>query len=344
MNKTPQHRRDGQTGGGKVVRTVQLVAGDLPPPPNLAASGQVPRRTFGKTDVIVSALGLGGSAFASAQSKREAIRIVHEAVAEGITFMDNAWDYHEGRSETWMGEALKGRRDQVFLMTKVCSHGRNKRVALQQLEDSLRRLQTDYLDLWQIHEVVYDNDPDLHFAPGGAIEALLQAKDQGKVKFLGFTGHKSPALHQRMLSSGFPFDAVQMPLSGFDANFRSFERDVLPLLLMRGIAPIGMKSLNGTADAVKRKVISAEEALRYAMSLPVTTTVSGMDSRSVLRKNLAIARRFQPMTPEEKNAYRRKCAATAADGRFELYKVSVHFDGGEGRKQHGFLDDKQLVA
>jgi len=258
--------------------------------------------------------------------------------------MDNAWDYHDGRSETWMGEALKGRRDQVFLMTKLCSHGRNKRVALRQLEDSLRRLRTDHLDLWQIHEVVYDNDPDLHFAPGGAIEALLQAKEEGKVKFLGFTGHKSPALHQRMLSSGFPFDAVQMPLSGFDANFRSFECEVLPLLVMRGIAPIGMKSLNGTAEAVKQHVISAEEALRYAMSLPVVTTVSGMDSLRVLRKNLAIARRLQPMTLEEKNAYRRKCAAAAADGRFELYKVSVYFDGGEGRRQHGFPDHKHLVA
>jgi len=243
-----------------------------------------------------------------------------------------------------MGEALKGRRDQVFLMTKVCSHGRDKRVALRQLEDSLRRLRTDHLDLWQIHEVVYDNDPDLHFAPGGAIEALMQARDQGKVRFLGFTGHKSPALHQRMLSSGFPFDAVQMPLSGFDANFRSFEREVLPLLLMRGMAPIGMKSLNGTAEAVKRGVITAEEALRYAMSLPVTTTVSGMDSLRVLRKNLAVARQFTPMTVLEKNTYREKCAVAAADGRFELYKVSVYFDGAEGRKQHGFLNDKQLAA
>lgn len=320
------------------------LVGDQPPPPNLAAKGEVPRRRFGRTDVVVSAMALGGSSFASAPSKREAIRIVHEAVDNGITFMDNAWDYHDGRSEEWMGEALQGRRDEVFLMTKVCSHGRDRKVALRQLEQSLRRLRTDYLDLWQIHEVVYDSDPTLHFAPGGAIEALQAARDAGKVRFVGFTGHKSPALHQEMLAHGFPFDAVQLPLSGFDACFRSFEREVLPLLLMRGIAPIGMKSLNGTAEAVKRGVVTAEEAIRYAMSLPVATTVSGMDSLKVLRKNLALARNFTPMTAREKAAYRQKCASHAVDGRFELYKVSVYFDGTEGRRQHGFPSDHKLCA
>lgn len=319
-------------------------AGDKAPPDNLAGSGEVPRRKFGSTDVVVSAMGLGGSAFASAPTKTESIRIVHEAVDGGITFMDNAWDYHDGRSEELMGEALKGRRDRVFLMTKVCSHGRDKKVALKQLEDSLRRLRTDYLDLWQIHEVVYENDPDLHFAPNGAVEALAQAKEQGKVRFVGFTGHKSPTLHQRMLAYGFPFDAVQLPLSGFDAGFRSFEREVLPLLLMRGMAPIGMKSLNGTAEAVKKGVVTAEEAIRYAMSLPVTTTVSGMDSLAVLRKNLRIARNFVPMTVKEKDAFRKKCAPQGADGRFELYKVSVYFDGAEGRKQHCFPTDQKLAG
>lgn len=316
--------------------------GDRDPPENLAEKGEVPRRRFGITNVIVSAMALGGSSFASASSKRESIRIVHEAVDNGITFMDNAWDYHEGRSEELMGEALQGRRDQVFLMTKVCSHGRDKKVALKQLDESLRRLRTDYLDLWQIHEVVYDNDPALHFAPGGAVEALAEAKARGKVRFIGFTGHKSPALHQQMLAYGFPFDAVQMPLSGFDANFRSFEREVLPLLLMQGIAPIGMKSVNGTAEAIKKGVITAEEAIRYAMSLPVTTTVSGMDSLAILRKNIRIAKQFKPMTPKEKAAFRSKCAPHSADGRFELYKVSVYFDGMEGRKQHGFPSDEKL--
>ena len=316
--------------------------GDLPPPENKAAQGEVPRRKFGKTDVLVSALAVGGHAIGKAKTKKESIQIVQEAIDGGITFMDNAWDYHEGRSEELMGEALKGRRDKVFLMTKVCSHGRDKKVALKQLEDSLRRLKTDHLDLWQIHEVVYANDPELHFAPGGAVEALTAAKEQGKVRFVGFTGHKSPEIHLRMLSHDFPFDSVQLPLCGFDASFRSFEREVLPVLLERGIAPIGMKSLNGTADAVKKKIITAEEAIRYAMSLPVTTTVSGMDSLTVLRKNLKIAKSFVPMTVEEKNVVRKKCADYAPDGRFELYKVSISFDGAEGRKQHGFPPEKEV--
>jgi uncharacterized protein len=319
-------------------------AGDFPPPENLAAKGEVPRRRFGKSDVIVSAMALGGHTFATAKTKAESIRMVHEAVDGGITFMDNAWDYHDGRSEELMGEALQGRRDKVFLMTKLCSHGRDKRVALKQLEQSLKRLRTDHLDLWQIHEVVYDNDPDLHFAEGGAVEALAEARQQGKVKFVGFTGHKSPALHLKMLSHDFPFDSVQMPLSGFDANFRSFEREVLPVLLQKGIAPIGMKSLNGTADAVKKQVITAEEALRYAMSLPVSTTVSGMDSLELLRKNLKTARSFVPMSKEEKWGFREKCAPYSEDGRFELYKVSIAFDGAEGRKQHGFPPEKEVNA
>jgi predicted aldo/keto reductase-like oxidoreductase len=258
--------------------------------------------------------------------------------------MDNAWDYHDGGSERLMGQALKGRRDAVFLMTKLCSHGRDKKCAMKQLEDSLRRLKTDHLDLWQIHEVVYDNDPERHFAHGGAADALLEAKLQGKVRYIGFTGHKRPELHQRMLAYDFPFDSVQMPLSGFDANFRSFEREVLPLVLERGIAPIGMKSLNGTGRAIKDKVVTVTEALRYAMSLPVAVTVSGMDSLKVLRQNLKIAKNFVPMTPEEKAAYRKKCAAYAGDGRYEWYKVSIYFDGMEGRRQHEFPSDKEVAA
>ena len=314
------------------------------PSENLAPKGEVPRRKFGTTDVVVSAMALGGATFAHAPTKGESIRIVHEAVDNGITFMDNAWDYNEGRSERLMGEALRGRRDAVFLMTKVCTHGRDKKVAMKQLEESLRRLRTDHLDLWQIHEVAYENDPDLHFGPGGAIEALVKARDQGKTRFIGFTGHKSPELHKRMLAQNFPFDSVQLPLSGFDANFRSFEREVLPILLMRGIAPIGMKSLNGTAEAVKKGAVTAEEAIRYAMSLPVTTTVSGMDSLALLRKNLKTARNFTPMTKAEKHVYRKKCAPYSSDGRFELYKVSIYFDGPEGRKQHGFPSDEKIAA
>ena len=296
----------------------------------------IAKRDFGKTGEKVSILGIGGHTLGEAKTEAEAIRIVHEGMDAGINFFDNAWEYHDGRSEDWMGKALKGRRDKAFLMTKVCTHGRDAKVAMQQLEESLRRLQTDHLDLWQIHEVIYDNDPDLHFAKGGVIEAIEQAKKQGKVRFVGFTGHKDPAIHLKMLAHNFPFDACQMPLGVFDANFRSFEQRVLPELTRRNIAPIGMKSLGGTGDAVKKGVLTAAEALRYVMSLPVATLVSGMDSIEVLRKNVAIARSFSPMSAQEMQALRERCASQAADGRFELYKTSKKFDADPGREQHGF--------
>ena len=299
-------------------------------------AGQVPRRAFGRTGVQVSILGVGGHAIGQPKSEKEGVRIVHEALAAGVNFMDNAWEYHDGRSEEWMGTALKGRRAEAFLMTKVCTHGRDAKLAMRHLEDSLRRLQTDYLDLWQVHEVIYDNEPDLHFAKGGVMEAIALAKQQGKVRFVGFTGHKDPAIHLKMLSHDFPFDACQMPLGPFDATFRSFEQKVLPELNRRGIAPIGMKSLNGTADAVKKGVLTAKEALTYVMSLPVATLVSGMNSLEILRQNLEIARSFTPMTAEAMQALRVRCMVPAADGRFELYKTSKKFDGSPGREQHGF--------
>jgi aryl-alcohol dehydrogenase-like predicted oxidoreductase len=279
---------------------------------------------------------LGGWNLGSAKIEPEAVRIVHEAVDAGLTFMDNAWEYHDGRSEEWMGKALRSRRDKVFLMTKVCTHGRDRKVAMQQLEQSLRRLQTDYLDLWQVHEVIYDNDPDLHFAPGGVIEALEQAKRDGKVRFIGFTGHKDPAIHLRMLASNFPFDTCQLPLNGFDASFRSFETTVLPELTRRGIGAIGMKSLGGDTAAVKKGLVTVEEALRYVLSLPIATLVSGIDSLAVLQQNLAIARGFTPMSADEMQALRARVQPMAADGRFELYKTSKRWDGRPGREQHGF--------
>ena len=307
-------------------------------------SAEIPRRPLGRTGVRVSALALGGSHFAEAKTQRESIRIVHEAIDAGVDFMDNAWEYHDGLSEELMGKALEGRRHEVFLMTKLCSHGRDKKFALRQLEQSLRRLKTDYLDLWQIHEVVYESDPDLHFAPGGAVEALALAKRDGKVRFVGFTGHKDPDIHLKMLAHDFPFDTCQLPLNVFDASFRSFERRVLPELLRRGIAPLGMKSMGGEGSPVKKRVVRAEEALRYAMSLPVAATVSGIDSLNVLRQNLRVARGFEPYTPAEMQALRDRCAEAAADGRFELYKTSMHFDGPPGRKQHKFPDLEELPA
>jgi aryl-alcohol dehydrogenase-like predicted oxidoreductase len=307
---------------------------------------QIPHRPLGATGVEVSALGLGGYHIAMASSEREGIRIVHGAIDAGITFMDNAWEYHDGTSEQIMGKALADRRDRVFLMTKVCTHGRDKREAMRQLEQSLRRLKTDYLDLWQIHECVYYNDPERHFTRGGVVEALGEAKRQGKVRFIGFTGHKDPRIHLAMLAHDYPFDTCQLPLNCFDSSFedRSFERQVLPELLRRRIAPIGMKSLGGEGRQVKHKVITAEEGLRYAMSLPVATTVSGIDSMKVLRQNLKVAAGFKPMSERQMNALRRRVQEEAADGRFELYKTSAKMEGPVGRKQHGFPDEEELPA
>jgi aryl-alcohol dehydrogenase-like predicted oxidoreductase len=294
----------------------------------------------------VSALGLGGYHLAMATSDREGIRIVHAAIDAGVNFMDNAWEYHDGKAEQIMGKALADRRDKVFLMTKVCTHGRDRREAMRQLEQSLRRLKTDYLDLWQIHECVYYNDPEHHFMRGGAVDALVEAKRQGKVRFVGFTGHKDPRIHLAMLAQQFPFDTCQLPLNCFDSSFesRSFERQVLPELLRLGIAPIGMKSLGGDGRQVKQKVITAAEGLRYAMSLPVMTTVSGIDSMRVLRQNLRVAAGFKRMSPRQMETLRSRVREEAGDGRFELYKTTSKHEGPVGRKQHGFPDDEELCA
>lgn len=226
-------------------------------------------------------------------------------------------------------------------MTKVCTHGRDKDLALRMLDESLRRLQTDHLDLWQIHGMSFENDPELFIRPRGAAEALEQAKKQGKVRFVGFTGHKSPFIHLAMLNTGFHFDSVQMPLNPFDATFRSFETHVLPELNRRGIAALGMKPICGKGNPVKKGLMTVEEALRYAMSLPVTTTISGVDRPEILRQNLKIAQNFQPMTPEEMQKLRDRCREAAADGRFETYKVSLQFDNPEARMTHSYPLDMQ---
>jgi uncharacterized protein len=309
-----------------------------------AGGAAIPRRPFGRAVETVSALALGGYHLGTIGNQREAIRIVHGAIDGGITFMDNAWEYNEGESEEIMGKALVGRRDQVFLMSKVCTHGRDRKVAMRQLAQSLKRLKTDHLDLWQVHECIYYSDPAHHFAPGGVIEALVEAKEKGFVRYVGFTGHKDPAIHRAMLAYDFPFDSVQMPLNCFDASFKSFENNVLPLVNERGIAALGMKSMGGEGDAVKKKVVTPEEALRYAMSLPVTATISGIDSMRVLRQNLKVAQNFTPMTPAEMEALRKRVGEFASDGRFELYKTTAKFDGPPGRRQHGFPSQEKLEA
>jgi predicted aldo/keto reductase-like oxidoreductase len=308
-----------------------------------ATGDGIPMKPFGRHDQQVSALGFGGHHLGDAEDEQTAIRIVQEAVDSGITFFDNCWEYHRGKTEDWMGKGLKGRREKVFLMTKVCTHGREAMIATQMLEQSLRRFQTDHLDLWQVHGVGWDNDPELFIRPNGAAEALRKAKEQGKVRFVGFTGHKDPAVHLKMIETGFPFDAVQMPLNAFDAHFLSFAEQVLPELNRRGIAALGMKPLSGHGEPIVQGELTAEEALRYAMSLPVATTITGIDKLEVLRQNVKIAREFKPMTTAEMQALRERTREAAGDGRYELYKVSLRFDNPEARMAHGFPLDMQSV-
>ncbi len=304
--------------------------------------GEVPKKALGRTGVQVSAMGLGGYHLGSAETDQAANEIVAKAFDHGVRFFDNAWEYHDGLSEERLGKALKGKRDQSFVMTKVCTHGRDKKIAMRMLEESLRRLQTDHLDLWQIHEVVYENDPDLIFAPNGAAEALLAAKQQGKVRFVGFTGHKDPEIHLRMLAHGFAFDTVQMPLNCCDATFRSFEAHVLPEAQRQGIAALGMKSLGGSGELVKHGAVTPEQGLRYAMSLPVATTISGVDTMQVLEQNLKVAVNFQPLAAAEMQALREQCRVLAADGRLELFKMTTKYDGKVGREQHHFPTAQEL--
>jgi aryl-alcohol dehydrogenase-like predicted oxidoreductase len=302
-------------------------------------------RTLGRTGERVSVIGLGGWHIGQpALAEHESMQLIRQAIDRGMTFMDNCWDYNDGLSETRMGKAIADRRDQVFLMTKVCTHGRDGKVAMKQLEQSLRRLRTDHLDLWQIHEVVFYNEPALHFARGGVVEALDRAREQGKVRYVGFTGHKDPDLHLRMLAYDYAWDACQLPLNCFDGTFRSFEQHVLPELTRRGIAPIGMKSLGGDARMVKARVVTPEEALAYSLSLPVATLVSGIDSMKVLKQNLAVARGFRPMPARAMQALRRRVSSYAADGRFELFKISAMFDGPEGRRVHGLPSAEEMTA
>jgi uncharacterized protein len=306
----------------------------------LTNDGGIPLRPLGKTGQTVSLLGLGGYSSSVPPEEKDAIRLIQRAVDEGITFLDNAWDYMNGVAEERMGKAISqgGRRDKVFLMTKCC--GRSAVDAQSNLEDSLRRLKTDHLDLWQFHEICYDNDPDWIFNKGGAIEFALKALQQGKVRYLGFTGHKDPLIHLKMLDKPYPWATVQMPVGVMDNQYRSFQHKVLPVLNQRGIGPIGMKSLGGTGQLIKEGLVTIEEALRFVFSLPIATLVSGIDSEKVLDQNLKIVREFKPMTADEIAAVQNKVRHVAGDGRYELYKSSKVFDGAVHRKQHGFSTER----
>lgn len=292
------------------------------------AATPVPRRKLGRTGETVSILGVGG-AHLGGLGDDEAVRLVRRAIDEGIDFLDNCWDYSGGKSEERMGKALRdGYRARAFLMTKI--DGRDARTATAQLEESLRRLGTDRLDLLQLHEVIHDDDPQRAFAKGGAIEAMREAQRQGKARFLGFTGHKSPALHLRMLDAarehGFRFDAVQMPLNVLDAHYDSFERLVLPRLVAEEIGVLGMKSL-GAGYVLESKAASAPECLRYALSLPTSVVIAGIDSLTILDQALAVARSFVPLTDAERAALLARTARAAERGEWEKYKTSRRFDG-----------------
>ena len=297
----------------------------------------IPLRPLGTTGVSVSMLCLGGFHL-SVPPEDEATRIIHTAIDNGITFMDNAWEYADNESERRMGNALAqdGYRDKVFLMTKNCAHDRTAANSMVKLEESLRRLRTDNLDLWQIHEVTFPDDPDRIFAPGGAAEAMLRAKEEGKVRFIGFTGHKSPAIFRRMLSAGFPWDTLQMPVSVLDANFNSFQTEIMPIAQEQGIGVIGMKSLAAGHIFDDPSVsITAEEAIRYALSQPIASLCTGIDSMVILEQNLRIGHEFVPMTAEEQAAAVDKVFHHAWAGQHEPFKTSFDYEGNEARREHG---------
>ncbi len=295
----------------------------------MVGAGGIPYRTLGRTGEKVSLLGIGGFHM-GAPSEGEGVQIVREALDAGVNFLDNCWDYHDGRSEERMGRALRdGYRKKAFLMTKI--DGRTKEAAARQIDESLRRLQTDHVDLLQFHEIIRMEDPDRIFAEGGAAEAMLEAKKAGKLRYIGFTGHKSPQIHLRMLAVArahdFHFDAVQMPLNVMDAHYESFQDKVLPVLVKAGIGVLGMKPMGGGFIVKNKTGVSPDECLHYAMSLPTSVVITGCDSMKILHQALNAVRDFRPMTSGEKIALLARSAPGAAQGQFERYKTDSIFDG-----------------
>ena len=302
------------------------------------SSTGIPTRVLGRTKERVSIICLGGWHIGAVQDKNEAIRIMHAALDEGITFFDNAWDYHNGRSEEWMGEALAsgGKRNKVFLMTKNCE--RDYQGSMKDLDESLRRLRTDRIDLWQFHEMVYDSDPDWVIEKGG-LKAALEAQKAGKVRYIGFTGHKDPRIHLKMLGKDHPWDTAQMPINVMDAHYRSFQKDVVPVCLQKNVGVIGMKSLAGGSPRGRipeAAGVTAQECIRYSLSLPVSSLVVGIMSMEDLKQDVGIARGFKPMPDAEKMTLLSRVREEARDGRHEMFKSTQIFDGPHHRKQHNF--------
>jgi len=290
--------------------------------------GDMIYRQLGRTGERVSAIGLGGYHIGSAPDVKTATRIVRTAIDRGVTFMDNCWDYHDGKSEEWMGQALRdGYRQKVFLMTKF--DGRTKAAAAKQIDESLKRLQTDHVDLDQFHENIRMEDPDRFFADGGALEALLEAKKAGKIRFIGFTGHKDPAVHLRMLQLAqqhkFHFDTAQMPLNILDAQFRSFAHEVVPKLVEQGIGVLGMKPMASGAIP-QNNIATAIECLHYALSLPTSVVITGCESPERLDQALEAVRSFKPLTKTQLTSLLDKTRAAATSGKYELFKTATRFD------------------
>ncbi len=322
---------EGQKVTPSATASAQVTPALVAQPEAHSAADTVPKRKLGSTGELVSMIGLGGAHIGDKKkvSDADAIALMRDAVEGGITFFDNCWDYNDGLSEERMGKALRdGFRQRVFLMTKL--DGRTADAALGQLEQSLKRLQTDRIDLVQVHEVIRMNDPERAFAKGGVIEALQGAKKAGKLRYIGFTGHKDPAIHLHMLETaqkaGFAFDTVQMPLNVMDAHFKSFEQNVLPVLKARNIGVLGMKSM-GSGDILKSGVVTAEECLRYSLSLPTSVVITGIDSREVLEQDLKLARNFVPLSEAEKTSLLARTAPAAKDGEHELFKTAHKYDG-----------------
>ncbi|MFA5058077.1 MAG: aldo/keto reductase [Opitutaceae bacterium] len=297
--------------------------------PKETVRGEMRYRPLGRTGEEVSLIGLGGHHIGRQKEEKDSIEIIRAAIDAGINFMDNCWDYHDGGSEIRMGKALRdGYRKKVFLMTKI--DGRTKKAAAEQIDQCLRRLQTDVIDLLQHHEVIRLEDPDRIFAEGGAQEAVLAAQKAGKVRFIGFTGHKDPLVHLRMLEvakeNGFRFDAVQMPLNVMDAHFRSFEHHVLPVLVKEGIGVLGMKAM-GDSLILASKTATPIECLLYAMNLPTSTVITGIDSLAILKQDLDVVKTFRPLTQAQVADLLARTAQAASRGKYEGFKTTNGFDG-----------------
>jgi len=306
-----------------------LLAGAGSPSPAAENKSSMPYRVLGRTEEKVSAIGLGGFHIGMQNDEEESIALIRSAIDGGITFMDNCWDYNGGTSEVRMGKALRdGYRQKVFLMTKI--DGRTRKAAARQIDESLKRLRTDRIDLMQFHEIIRIEDPDRIFAAGGAMEAMLDAKQKGKIRYIGFTGHKDPMIHLRMLETAaahqFRFDAVQIPLNVMDAHFRSFQHQVLPRLVKEQIGILGMKSM-GDPFILQSKTVTPIECLHYALNLPTSVVITGIDNMAILRQALEAARTFKPLSDAAVKELLARTAQAAATGRYELFKTDTHFDG-----------------